>query len=63
MWRKMWFRTGNEARGVWHGAEFLDAGWSPSQEPARVATESKSATEQAADAAAFLARVYTYQQC
>ena len=63
MWRKMWFRTGNEAQSIWHGAEFLDARWSPSPEPAHAATEPKSAREQAADAAAFLARVYTYQQC
>lgn len=63
MWRKLWFRTENEARSARHGADSLISTWTPPQQPVPAAAEAAPARDQAAEVAAFLDRVYTYQQC
>ena len=63
MWRKWWDGAGSGARGGWQEPELPDTDWTPPPQQQPAATESKSAKDQADEAAAFLARVYTFQQC
>jgi len=60
MWRNLWFRAERQARD----AEVRDAGWAvPAPEQASCTDHIRPTEDQAGEIAAFLARVYTHQQC
>jgi hypothetical protein len=60
MWRNLWFRAERQA----HDAEVRDACWTaPAPERASCTDHTLAAEDQAGEIEAFLARVYTHQQC
>ena len=61
MWHRFWFRAERQAGDV----EAQNAGWAvpvPGEQGSR-SDQIPPAEDEAVEAAAFLARVYTYQQC
>jgi len=62
MWGKFWHRAETEARGSACGVEPWDFDRVPAPSGS-VPAAAEPASDEAAEAAAFLARVYTHQQC
>ncbi len=62
MWHRFWFRAETEVQGAGRGFEAWDFDRVPAP-PVPVPAAAEPASDEAAEAAAFLARVYTHQQC
>ncbi len=62
MWRRFWFGAEAEAQGADRRVEPFVTGWVPAQQLS-VPAAAEPTPDQAAEAAAFLDRVYTHQQC
>jgi len=62
MWSRFWFRAETGAQGAARGVEPWDFDRAPAL-PVSVPAAAEPASDEAAEAAAFLERVYTHQQC
>ena len=69
MWRKFWFGADSQAKAEKgaYSAEVMNTGWMPLVTEAATRPHEPAAAnvvnDQAGEAAAFLARVYTNQRC
>jgi len=62
VWHRFWFKAETEAQGAGRGFEPWDFDRVPAPSGS-VPAAADPASDEAAEAAAFLARVYTHQQC
>ena len=63
MWRRFWFKDREQRSKASYAVEVLLAGWIPPLPQLPAITPATPPEKEAAEAGAFLARVYANQEC